>query len=65
MVTHVLVKIKIEGEGLSIEKEVNEETANIIIGLIFGLKKTRGRKPAGETSTRRRRRKAAAQEATT
>jgi hypothetical protein len=41
-----LVKVKIEGEGLSIEKEVDEQTANVIIGLIFGLRKTRGRRPA-------------------
>lgn len=41
-----MVKVKIEGEGLSIEKEVDEQTANVIIGLIFGLRKTRGRRPA-------------------
>ena len=44
-----MVKVKIEGEGLSIEKEIDEQTANIIIGLIFGLRKTRGRRPAAES----------------
>jgi len=43
-----LVKVKVEGEGLNIEKEVDEQTANTIIALIFGLKRARGRKPAGE-----------------
>ena len=48
-----LVKVKIEGEGLSIEKEVDEQTANVIIGLIFGLRKTRGRRPADIQSGKR------------
>ena len=50
-----MVKVKIEGEGLNIEKEVDEETANVIIGLIFGFKKPRGRRRSTETSAKKKR----------
>lgn len=49
-----MVKIRIEGEGLSIEKEVDEQIANMIIGLIFGLRKPRRRQPLEERRPRRK-----------
>ncbi|MHC1564103.1 MAG: hypothetical protein ACXQTF_02080 [Candidatus Hecatellaceae archaeon] len=54
-----MVKVKSEGEGLSIEQEVDEQTANVIIGLIFGLRKTRGRRPADVQGGKRAHKKTA------
>ena len=58
-----MVKVKIEGEGLMIEKEVDEEIANKIIGIVFGVRRGRGRKPAGEPTARRGRKKSGEAEA--